>query len=193
MKNIAIFASGNGTNAEKIISYFQSSPVARVTLLLSDNPSAPALEKANNLGVDAFTFFADDLADGSVLNILEMSAIDYVVLAGFLKLIPNNITARYKNRILNIHPSLLPKFGGKGMYGDNVHKAVIKAGEKESGITIHHVDMDYDSGSIVFQKTVTIAENETPESLAEKIHELEYKYYPEIIEKEIKNAPSTNF
>jgi len=188
MRNIAILASGNGTNAEKIIRYFQNSEVARVTLLLSNNPDAPAISKAQSLGVDAFTFFEDDLKEGAVLDILKMSSIDYIVLAGFLKFVPSDITEAYCGRILNIHPSLLPKFGGKGMYGDNVHKAVIKAGEKESGITIHHVDTKYDSGSIVFQKAIPVTEDDTVETLSEKIHQLEYQYYPEIIENEIKKC-----
>lgn len=190
MKNIAIFASGNGTNAENIIKYFKHSDVAGVKLLLSDNPAAAALKKAGRLGVETFTFKSQELNDGTVLNILKSNNIDFVVLAGFLKFIPESIIETYTGRMLNIHPSLLPKFGGKGMYGDNVHKAVIEAGEKQSGITIHHVDKEYDTGNIVFQKTIPVEENDTPETLAAKIHELEYNNYPEIIKQEIEKCIS---
>lgn len=190
MKNIAIFASGNGTNAENIIKYFKHSDVAGVKLLLSDNPAAAALKKAGRLGIETFTFKSQELNDGTVLNILKSNNIDFVVLAGFLKFIPESIIETYTGRMLNIHPSLLPKFGGKGMYGDNVHKAVIEAGEKQSGITIHHVDKEYDTGNIVFQKTIPVEENDTPETLAAKIHELEYNNYPEIIKQEIEKCIS---
>ncbi len=187
MKKIAVFASGSGSNAEKIIEHFAASKVARVTLLLSNNPQAFALERARRAGIPAEVFGRDEFyATGSVLDILNERQIDYVVLAGFLWLVPAQLVERYRGRIVNIHPALLPKYGGKGMYGDNVHRAVIAAAEKESGITIHLVNEVYDSGDILAQYKVSVATDDTPETLAQKIHLLEHRYFPEIIENEIK-------
>lgn len=154
--------------------------------MLANKPDIYALTRAENLGLESVVFDRDDFRNSDrVLNELKKRGIDYIVLAGFLWLIPANLTEAYRGRILNIHPALLPKYGGKGMYGDNVHRAVIEAGEKESGITIHHVNEKYDSGDIVFQAKVPVTPDDTPESLAAKIHELEYEYFPKIVEQEI--------
>lgn len=186
MTNIAIFASGSGTNAENIIKYFSNRSTARVTLVLSNKQQAYALKRAANLGVDNFFFEPDDLyRNGKVLQYLSVYSIDFIVLAGFLRLIPQSIIERYPGRIINIHPALLPLYGGKGMYGDTVHKAVISGKESESGITIHLVNKHYDSGDIIFQARCKIEPGDTPETLAKKVHELEYLHYPRVIEEMI--------
>ena len=181
MNNIAIFASGSGTNAENIINYFFNSNSVKISLILTENPLAYVIERANNHHVPCMVFEMNDLKSGKILNVLKSYNIDYIILAGFLKLVPTEIIEEYPNRIVNIHPALLPKFGGKGMYGDRVHKAVIEAKEKESGITIHYVNQHYDEGNIVFQARCPVYNSDTPEILAKRIHELEYKYYPEVI------------
>lgn len=186
MKNIAVFVSGSGSNAENLFRYFQESPVVRVTLMVSNRSDAYALTRAANLGLESVVFTRDEFREeGKVLEVLQKHRIDYIVLAGFLMLIPDSITQAYAGRILNIHPALLPKYGGKGMYGDHVHRAVIEAGEKESGITIHQVNEVYDSGDIVFQAKVELTPEDTPESCAVKVHELEYEHFPRIVEQEI--------
>ncbi|MDX1543263.1 MAG: phosphoribosylglycinamide formyltransferase [Christiangramia sp.] len=182
-KKIVIFASGSGTNAENIIKYFQNSNKITVVAVLSNRRSAGALKKAHHLNVKALLFDQDAFYNSKeVLNVLKDIDPDLIVLAGFLWLMPTNILEEFSERIINIHPALLPKYGGKGMYGDRVHKAVIENKEKESGITIHYVNTKYDEGEIIFQDTVSIEQNETPESLAQKIHELEYKHFPVVIE-----------
>lgn len=186
MKNIAVFASGSGSNAQKIMEHFAASPLAKVSLLLSNNPEAYALERAKTQGVETVVFDRGQFASGEVTAMLRAHAIDYIVLAGFLWLLPAEIVETYRGRIVNIHPALLPKYGGKGMYGENVHRAVIAAGEKESGITIHLVNEIYDSGDILQQYKVTVTPHDTPDTLAEKIHKLEHKYFPQVIEDEIK-------
>lgn len=187
MRRIAVFASGSGTNAENIIKHFGRSEIARVQLLLANDPKAYALKRAGALGVEAGTFDRADLYEnGRVLKMLADAGIDYVVLAGFLWLVPQPLIERYRGRIINIHPALLPKYGGKGMYGGRVHKAVVEAGEKESGITIHHVNEVYDSGSTIAQFTVDILPGDTPEVVAQKVHQLEYAHFPGVIEEEIR-------
>ena len=186
MKNIAVFVSGSGSNAENLFTYFSGSDVAKVNVLFSNKKEAYALDRAERLGLEAIVFDRDDFYYSSrVLDELKNRKIDYIVLAGFLWLLPAELIAAYPGRILNIHPALLPKYGGKGMYGDRVHRAVIEAGETESGITIHRVNEQYDSGDIVFQATVAVTPEDTPESLATKIHELEYEHFPKIVEQEI--------
>ncbi len=186
MTNIAIFASGSGSNAENIIKHFEGSDKARVVLLLANTPKAYALERAKRLGVPSMVFSREDFAsEEKILGILDSHSVDYVVLAGFLWLVPSYLTRHFAGRIVNIHPALLPKYGGKGMYGDNVHKAVVAAGERESGITIHKVNEQYDSGDIIAQYKVTLTPGDTPEDVASKVHELEYKYFPAVIEGEI--------
>lgn len=181
MKKIAIFASGSGSNAENIINHLLGVEVAKVAIILSENKNAFVFERARKLNVPSHLFTIDELNNGGVLFILEEYKIDFIVLAGFLKLFPTSIIDKYPQKIINIHPALLPKFGGKGMYGSRVHDAVIKSGEKESGITIHFVNQNYDDGNIIFQAKCKVLENDTPETLAQRIHDLEYKYYPEII------------
>lgn len=189
MTNIAIFASGSGTNAEAIMDHFSDSPCGRVALLLSNREDAYALKRAERFGVPTAVFSRDEFRDpnGNVARLLREYDIDFIVLAGFLWLVPSFLTANYAGRIVNIHPALLPKFGGKGMYGEHVHEAVIAAREKESGITIHLVNEKYDSGDTLFQATVPVEPNDTADSLAAKIHVLEHRHFPTIIERTIQN------
>jgi phosphoribosylglycinamide formyltransferase 1 len=184
MPRLAVFASGNGSNAQRIIEYFSGHSTINVTLILCNKPDAYVLTRASNLGIPAMifnrtTFYGSDL----VRETLESNHIDFLILAGFLWLIPQNLLTVYPGRIINIHPALLPKYGGKGMYGMKVHEAVIAAGDPVSGITIHRVDEKYDEGKIIFQAKCPVDKEDTPESLAEKIHALEYRYFPEVIEK----------
>jgi len=183
MKKIAIFASGSGSNAENIINHLLGVEVAKVVIILSENKSAFVFERARKLNVPSHLFTIDELNDGGVLMVLKEYEVDFIVLAGFLKLFPMSIIHKYHQKIINIHPALLPKFGGKGMYGSHVHNAVIESGEKESGITIHFVNQNYDDGDIIFQAKCKVLESDTPETLAQRIHNLEYKYYPEVIAK----------
>lgn len=193
MSKIAIFASGNGTNAEAIIKYFRQNPAkGEVSLLLSNKSSALALQRAEKCGVETLTFNSKEfLADPSViLDCLEQRGIKLIVLAGYMQLIPSGFIKRYKDRIVNIHPALLPNFGGKGMYGMNVHRAVIESGAKESGLTIHYVDEQYDKGAVIFQTRVKVEQNDTAESLAQRVMKLEHKHYPEVISQIILNFES---
>ncbi len=182
MKRIAIFASGSGTNAENIIKYFQKSTVATVVQVLSNKKDAKVLERASvlnvkNLYFDRETFFNTN----RILELIEKEA-DIIILAGFLWRIPQKLIKAFPNKIINIHPALLPKYGGKGMYGMNIHNAVIEQKEKETGITIHYVNENYDEGAIIFQKSVPIDFGDTPETVAKKIHQLEMEYFPKVIE-----------
>lgn len=182
-KNIAVFASGSGTNAENIIRYFREKDSARVALVLTNRQDAFALERARRLEVPCAWFAKGDWESGEpVLSMLCGYGIDFVVLAGFLARVPDNILHAYPNKMINIHPSLLPKFGGKGMYGDRVHEAVIASGEKESGITIHYTNERYDEGAVICQKKCPVLPGDTPEELAQRIHRLEYEWYPRVIE-----------
>ena len=184
MKNIAIFASGNGTNAERIIKYFEESSLAQVNVVLTNKSDAGVISRAHSLFVDVHIFTRDDFNNSNkILDILSQYSTDLIILAGFLWLIPENILEKYANRIINIHPALLPAYGGKGMYGSRVHEAVIAAGEKISGITIHKVNNVYDDGQIIFQTDFVLDKQETPDSLAGKIHELEYEHFPKVIER----------
>jgi len=180
---VAVFASGNGTNAESLFEYFDNHPSIKVVILLSNNPQARALERAKRWNIPTMTFDKDDLLNKSkVLNTLKSYDIDWIALAGFVWLLPSSIVLKYTNKIVNLHPALLPKFGGKGMYGENVHEAILKAAEEESGITIHLVNEEYDKGSILFQATCEIEPNETVDSLTNKIHKLEYMHFPPTVE-----------
>jgi len=183
MKQIAIFASGNGTNAEAIMSYFKDNRAFQISLVLSNNSHAYVLKRAQKFKVPTSIFTKTDLESGSVLRALKDADIDLIVLAGFLLLVPDNIVKAYPSKIINIHPALLPNYGGKGMYGQFVHNAVIKNREKVSGITIHYVNEKYDDGSIIFQEKCPVESDDTPETLAARIHTLEHKHYPSIIEK----------
>ncbi len=178
--NIAIFASGNGSNAQTIIEYFATNKQVEITCVYSNNTAAYALVRSKNLGIKTFTFTKNDFyTSNKVANHLNTSKTNLIVLAGFMWLVPAILVENFT--IINIHPALLPNFGGKGMYGHFVHKAVIKSGKKESGITIHYVDKEYDNGSIILQEKCFVLENDTPETLAERIHLLEHKHYPETI------------
>jgi len=183
---LAIMASGNGTNAQQIMEYFSSNSRIRIELVLCNNPKALVLERAKKMKIPAIQFNRRDFYDTRhVLDILSVQGIDWIILAGFLWLIPDHILSAYPNRIINIHPALLPKYGGKGMYGVKVHETVIQNGEKESGITIHYVNKHYDEGPVIFQEKCQVLTDDTPETLAARVHELEYKWYPEIIERTI--------
>jgi phosphoribosylglycinamide formyltransferase-1 len=186
MLNIAIFASGNGSNAQNIIEYFENSKTSKIALVLSNKKDAFVLERASRKNIPVFTFNSKEFNESEiVINKLKEYNIGFIVLAGFLLKVPSNITSAFYNKIINIHPALLPKYGGKGMFGMNVHNAVIEAGEAESGITIHYVNENYDEGRIIFQAKVQVNTEDTPESLAEKIHILEYQHFPAQIEKVI--------
>lgn len=183
-KQIAVFASGAGSNAEKIILYFKNHPSIKVKLVVCNKPGAGVIRIAQNQGIPVLLIERDPFFRGdSYLPYLKEQGINFIVLAGFLWKIPDALVAAYPKKILNIHPALLPDYGGKGMYGIRVHEAVIAAGVKESGISIHLVDEHFDEGEIIFQAKCTIGENETPQSLAEKVHKLEHRHYPEVVEK----------
>lgn len=180
---IVIFASGNGTNAENIIKYFQDSPVARVVAVFSNRKSAKVLRKAHDLKVKSLYFDREALyKSNEVLHVLQDIQPDLIVLAGFLWVFPKNILEAFPDKVINIHPALLPNYGGKGMYGAKVHEAVINNKDEESGISIHYVNDKYDEGKIIFQSKTKIDTSDTPDSLAQKIHQLEYKHFPEVIE-----------
>jgi len=183
IKKIVIFASGSGTNAENIIKYFQKSKNTDVVAVLSNRRMAGALKRAHDLNVKALHFDKEALYHtNDVLNILKDIDPDLIILAGFLWLFPSNIIKEFPNKIINIHPALLPKYGGKGMYGAKVHETIINDNEKESGITIHYVNDNYDEGNIIFQATTSIESHDTAEILAEKIHDLEYSHFPVVIQ-----------
>ena len=183
MRNIAILASGSGTNAENIIKYFSNKKVAKVRLVLSNRREAFVLKRAETLNVKTCFFDRNDFyASGKVLDTLIQNGIDFVVLAGFLWLVPESILEKYERRIVNIHPALLPRYGGKGMYGEKVHKAVLENHDTESGITIHYVNTHYDEGDIIFQARCRVESFDTPDSLASRVHALEYEHYPKVIE-----------
>ncbi len=189
MKKIAIFASGSGSNAENIIQYFAQKPQFCVKSVFCNVPDAYVLERAKKYRIPTFVFNREEFRNpDKVFRQLQEQEIDFIVLAGFLWLMPSFITAAWPNKIVNIHPALLPAYGGKGMYGHHVHEAVIAAGEKESGITIHYVNDHYDQGAIIFQAKCPVLPTDTPDDLAARIHELEYRYFPEIIEKTILNT-----
>ena len=189
MKQIAVFASGTGTNAENIIKYFNNSAKARVVLVLTNNPRAGVISKARALRVNTIVFNKIQLQDREgVLKTLVDISIDLIVLAGFLLKLPTIVINSFNLKIINIHPSLLPKYGGKGMFGNNVHKAVIANREKESGITIHYVDEQYDNGEIIFQTNCKIEPEDSVNELAKKIHQIEMEHFPKIIEKLVVNG-----
>jgi phosphoribosylglycinamide formyltransferase 1 len=190
MRNIAIFASGSGTNAENIIKYFSNKKSAKVRLVLSNRRNALVLKRAEALNIITVFFEQRELyTTGEVLQYLEFYKIDFLVLAGFLLLVPENIIEKFSGRIVNIHPALLPAHGGKGMYGEAVHRSVIENHETMSGITIHYVNKRYDEGDIIFQAKCKVDASDTCASLAEKVHALEYQYYPKVIEDLIVSLP----
>lgn len=186
MTKIAIFASGSGSNAENIAKYFKNNNKISVEFLFCNNPKAYAIERAKRLNIPFKIFNKEDFYENkSVIKALENKQIDYIILAGFLWLIPSELVKKYPNKIINIHPALLPNYGGRGMYGTNVHKAVIANKEKESGITIHFVNENYDEGNTIFQAKCSLNEDDTVETLADKIHILEQENFPRIIEQTI--------
>ena len=186
MHKIAIFASGAGSNAKKIIEYFEGHRLITVSLIVCNKPDAGVLKIADQTGIPTLLIEKEKFFRGNAyIDELKERGIGFIVLAGFLWKIPDTLIKAYPGKIINIHPALLPNYGGKGMYGGFVHEAVITNKDKESGITIHYVDEHYDHGDIIFQARCPIEETDSPESLAKKIHALEHKYYPEVIEKTI--------
>lgn len=186
MKKIAIFASGSGSNAENIIHYFKDSASVEVTMILTNNASAGVIERGKRLDIPVVVFSRSNFSQSdTVIRLLKNNGTDWIILAGFLWLVPENLIRAFPDRIINIHPALLPAYGGKGMWGHHVHEAVVRNGEKESGITIHYVNEHYDEGETIFQAKCEVAPSDTPESVAQKVHELEYRYFPGVIEAEI--------
>ena len=183
MYKIVIFASGSGSNAENLVRYFDKHPDVEISMMVSDRKNALVFEKMKSLDIPSYYMSKGDFEDGSVLKLLKDCNIDWIVLAGFLKLLPVSIINEYPQRIINIHPALLPKFGGKGMYGMHVHEAVAKAGELKTGITIHYVNEHFDEGEIIAQYETAVSPGDTPGTIAGKIHELEMKWFPLVIEK----------
>lgn len=186
MKRIVIFASGSGTNAENIIKYFKNSKTAVVTQVLCNNKKATVFKRCVGLKTNCLYFSKADLFLSDIIfNLLQKKA-DYIVLAGFLWKIPKKIIDAFPKKIINIHPSLLPKYGGKGMYGINVHNAVKESNDTQTGITIHYVNENYDEGAVIFQAKINLSLDESPKEIAEKVHQLEYEHFPRVIEEVIK-------
>lgn len=184
MINIAVFASGSGTNFEAVVRYFSNHDYIGVKLLLCNRPDAAVIDRAGRADIESFIFTRDELEKtDKVAEVLMRRHIHFIVLAGFLLRIPERILEAFPDRIVNIHPALLPKYGGKGMYGNRVHEAVLASGDTVSGITIHMVDEEYDKGNIVSQHTCEVSKDDTPETLASRIHKLEHYWYPRVIEK----------
>ncbi len=184
MKNIVIFASGSGTNALNLIKYFNQGKLARVAAVFCNNPDAGVIQKANGEHIPVHIFSKIELNTGGKLDdILEDYQPDCIVLAGFLLLFPHRWVEKYENKIVNIHPALLPKYGGKGMYGDHVHKAVLEAKEKTHGVTVHLVNEQYDKGKILLQKSFEVEKDDDLNSIAKKIHQIEFEIFPKAIEK----------
>lgn len=182
MKNIAIFASGSGTNAEKLLERFQNHPQAQVALVLTNNSKAGVITRAERFGIPVEVFSRQTLhTTDQVLITLQHHAIDFIVLAGFMLKIPENLTKAFPDRIVNIHPALLPAYGGVGMYGRHVHEAVVAAGETQTGISIHYVNEHYDEGRMILQVSCPVAPDDTPEDVAAKVQQLEHRYYPEVV------------
>lgn len=186
MKQIAIFVSGNGTNCENLIRYFKDSDEIRVALVLSNKADAYALVRAQKLGVETAVMGKKDFMDPEkILPLLRSYSIDFIVLAGFLLFIPSFLIEAYDHRMINLHPALLPKFGGKGMWGHHVHEAVKAAGETETGMTVHWVSADIDGGQIIAQYRTPLLPTDTPEDIAAKEHELEMAYFPKVVEETV--------
>jgi phosphoribosylglycinamide formyltransferase-1 len=187
MRKIVIFASGSGTNAENIIRHFKATKTANIEAVFTNNAHAQVIQRAEKHQVPSYVFSKNDLETGKVLQEINAIQPDLIVLAGFLLKFPETIVAAYPDKIINIHPALLPKYGGKGMYGMYVHQAVVENKEPETGITIHYVNENYDEGNVIFQKEVAVLISDTPEVVAAKIHELEQDHFPKVIEKLITN------
>ncbi len=187
MKKILVFASGSGTNAENIITHFKSTAIASVVAVFTNKAEAKVIQRAEKYQVPTQVFSKNDLETGKVLQDINAIQPDLIVLAGFLLKFPESIVAAYPDKIINIHPALLPKYGGKGMYGMHVHQAVVENKESKTGITIHYVNENYDEGNIIFQKEVAVLVTDTPEVVAAKIHQLEQNHFPAVIEKLLTN------
>ena len=191
MNQLAIFASGTGTNTQTIIHYFRGHASIKVSLIVSNKPEAGVLNIAEKEGIPTLLIEKEPFFRGTAyVDELQVRNIDFIVLAGFLWKIPLALIKAYPGRIINIHPALLPKYGGKGMYGRFVHEAVIAAADTETGITIHYVDEHYDHGQPIFQARVLVEPGDTPDTLAEKVHRLEYEHFPQIIERVVRSAKS---
>lgn len=189
MKKLSIFVSGNGTNLQRIAEYFANNPEVEIANVVCNNPKAYSIERAKNLGIPLRMITKQDFQSEAFVQELQSLDIDLIVLAGFLWKVPEALIKAFPKRIMNIHPALLPKYGGKGFYGEHVHEAVVAAKEPFSGITVHYVNELYDSGEIILQARVTLEEKETPDSLAAKIHKLEQAYFPIAIEQVLKAIP----
>lgn len=190
-KRIVIFASGSGTNAQNLIEYFNHGELAKVTRVLSNKKEAKVLERAKKLDVPSTYFTREELyANDGVLKLLQSENPDLIILAGFLWMFPKHILSEFPHGVINIHPALLPKYGGKGMYGSHVHEAVVANKESETGITIHYVNEKYDDGAIIFQASTEITPEDNPETVAEKVHALEYEYFPKVVEELLRNLPA---
>lgn len=191
-RRLAVFASGTGSNARRLVNHFAASPLASVVLIVCNKPGAGVLQIAAEHGIPTLLLEKERFfrGDGYVAE-LQAQQIDFVVLAGFLWKVPGTLITAYPHRIVNIHPALLPNYGGKGMYGEYVHKAVLAAGDPQSGITIHEVDEQYDHGAHLFQATCPVLPGDTPASLAERIHELEHRYYPAVVEDWVRKTISS--
>lgn len=180
-KKVAIFASGSGSNAENIIRYFSETKNVIFPFILSNKTDAFVKNRAEKLNIPFIFFTKEQWINGEILNLLKKEGVDWIVLAGFLLKVPTEIIEAYPHKIINIHPSLLPKYGGKGMYGMKVHEAVAEANEKESGITIHYVNENLDEGEIIFQAKCEVLSTDSPEEIAAKVHKLEYEFFPKVI------------
>ena len=187
LKRIILFASGSGSNVQNIIEYFIAFDRITTDLVLTNNKKAGVLDRAKSLNVPFYVLNKEEYFDNSLLNKLQSINPDLIVLAGFLLKIPKSMITAFPNKIINIHPALLPKHGGKGMYGDRVHQSVLDSGDMETGITIHYVNENYDEGSIIFQRAVEVSKADTVESIANKVHQLEYMHYPEVVHQLLKD------
>ena len=187
LKRIILFASGSGSNVQNIIEYFSAFDRITTDLVLTNNKKAGVLDRAKYLNVPFYVFNKEEYLDDSLLNKLQSINPDLIVLAGFLLKIPKSMITAFPNKIINIHPALLPKHGGKGMYGDRVHQSVLDSGDMETGITIHYVNENYDEGSIIFQRAVEVSKADTVESIANKVHQLEYMHYPVVVHQLLKD------
>ena len=183
VKRIILFASGSGTNVENIIRFFKQNSQVEVVNVFTNNPNAGVIDRIRYTKIPTIVFDKEQLNSGALSKQLELLNPDLIVLAGFLLKIPFDFITAFREKIINIHPSLLPKYGGKGMYGDRVHQSVKDAGDKATGISIHYVNENYDEGSIIFQAKVEVAEEDSISQIAYKVHQLEYKYFPEVIQK----------
>ncbi|TAJ12954.1 phosphoribosylglycinamide formyltransferase [Marinilabiliaceae bacterium JC017] len=188
MKQLVILASGSGSNAENIVKYFEHDKTVQISHILTNNPKAGVIERANRLGIPCKVFTKKEFKEeNTILNFLINNKIDLIILAGFLWLVPVKLVRSFHHKIINIHPALLPKYGGKGMYGNHIHQVIVENKEEESGITIHYVNEKYDDGDIILQKKCSVLPSDSANDVARKVHQLEYKYFPKVIEELLKH------